>query len=66
MKAKRCVHCDALFITDRFHPNQRFCSDDACKADRRKAYKKEYNKDWRSKNPNYFKEYWVTYRELKK
>ena len=65
MQLKRCQHCETLFEVDKFHPRQRFCTDPMCKADRRRAYKRKYNKEWRDKNPNYFKEYWLSYREYK-
>ncbi len=64
MKVKRCDHCGSLYMPDKFHPRQRFCTDPECVKDRRRAYKREYNKEWRQKNPNYFKEYWLRYREL--
>ena len=64
MKVKRCDHCGTLYMPDKFHPRQRFCTDPECGKDRRRAYKREYNKEWREKNPNYFKEYWLRYREL--
>lgn len=65
MKVKRCVHCDGLFEVNKFHPKQAFCTDPKCRVDRRKDYKREYNKEWREKNPNYFKEYWMSYRDFK-
>ena len=64
MKVKRCDHCGTLFMPDKYHPRQRYCTDPDCAKDRRRAYKREYNKEWREKNPNYFKEYWLRYREL--
>ncbi len=61
----RCPHCEQLFMPDKFHPNQRFCADARCRQERRRHYKSEYNRTWRTDNPDYYKEYWMAYRGLK-
>ena len=65
IKVKRCANCEKLFVPDKFHPRQRYCTDKECAKDRRQAYKRKYNAEWRAKNPDYFKKYWMNYRDLK-
>ncbi len=62
---RRCPHCEELFIPDKYHPRQRYCSMKSCRTQRRKKYKNAYNRMWRQQNPDYFKEYWLNYRGLK-
>jgi len=64
MNINRCPHCEQLFVPSKFHPNQRYCSDRTCRTERKRRYKSEYNRSWRKQNPNYFKEYWLEYREF--
>ncbi len=64
-QVRRCPHCDQLFLPDKYHPRQKYCSSEACRRERRRSYKARYNKLWRQQNPHYFREYWLAYRELK-
>ena len=62
---KRCPQCESLFLPNKFHPKQQYCSAPECQESRRKRYKSDYNRQWRTENPDYYKEYWANYRALK-
>ncbi|MFM7199238.1 MAG: hypothetical protein ACKO6N_00455 [Myxococcota bacterium] len=61
---QRCSACGSLFVPNRFHPQQQFCSHAECRRARKQAYKKVYNRQWREANPDYFRQYWLEYRTL--
>ena len=47
----RCRICQNEFIPNKYHPNQQVCFQVSCQ----KARKLENEKNWRQKNPDYFK-----------
>lgn len=62
--ARKCPACDELFMPDKFHPRQVYCTSESCKENRRQQYKQRYNRQWRQENPGYFREYWIQYRQM--
>src|SRR5665647_199942 len=72
---RQCACCKSLFRTDRYHPNQHYCSKDLCQRKRRSTwYKNKLKTDlsyrenqadaqalWKSKNTDYWKNYRSTH-----
>ena len=48
---KKCIICQQEFIPNKYHPHQEVCSNKECQHKRQLSNQKE----WRFKNPNYFK-----------
>lgn len=77
MSTRSCAACGRLFVQRPQIPNQRFCSDHACQRERRRrtqaerrankpeagANSAQYYRDWRIKNPDYWKCYRATHPE---
>ena len=58
IKTKVCKYCGKLFTPDpRVGDRQKCCGSPSCKAER----KKEANRNWRKKNPEYFKGRYKSY-----
>lgn len=67
----RCAHCSCLFFPDPRVKNQRYCSKKECQCARKRLWHKEKlasdsdykldqrdsNEQWRSRNPDYWKNY---------
>jgi hypothetical protein len=51
MKRRICPNCHKSFVPDKYHPNQQFCSSPQCQHRRQILNQR----NWRLKNPNYFK-----------
>jgi hypothetical protein len=77
MSTRLCAACGKLFVPRPQIPNQQFCSDHECQRERRRRTQAErrankpatrvndtqYRRDWRIKNPDYWKCYRATHPE---
>lgn len=77
MSTRPCAACGKLFIPRPQIPNQQFCSDHECQRERRRRTQAERRankpatrvndaqccRDWRIKNPDYWKRYRTTHPE---
>ena len=60
-KRRRCPYCKRLFVPDpRVGDRQRTCGREQC----RKQHKRQYNKGWRKKHPEYFRESYAQQKQL--
>lgn len=73
----RCAHCSCLFSPDPRVKNQRYCSKKECQRARKRLWQKEKlacdpdyklnhresNEQWRSSNPDYWKDYRLSHPE---
>lgn len=51
MEQRACLYCNTLFTPNKYSPRQKVCSNPECQ----KRRQTDSMKDWRQKNPNYFK-----------
>ena len=77
MSTRSCAACGKLFVPRPQNPNQQFCSEPECQRERRRrtqaerrankpetgANSAQYYRDWRIKNPDYWKHYRATHPE---
>lgn len=77
MSTRSCAACGRLFVSRPQIPNQQFCSDHECQRERRRrtqaarrtnkpearANDAQYCRDWRIKNPDYWKHYRASHPE---
>ena len=77
MSKRACAACGKLFVPRPQIPTQQFCSDHECQRERRRRTQAErrannpatrvndtqYCRDWRIKNPDYWKHYRATHPE---
>lgn len=60
-KRRRCPSCGRLFVADlRVGDRQRTCGREAC----RQQYKREYDRQWRRKHPDYFRGSYAQQKEI--